>query len=301
MKKMNYHKPVLLNESINGLITDKSGVYVDATFGGGGHSKGILDKLSDNAKLFSFDQDLDAIKNDFKDPRLVLIHSNFKEIKKYLKFYGIFSVDGILADFGVSSHQFDTKERGFSYRKDGPLDMRMNQNLTITASEVLNNYSELSLKKIFTSFGEISKPSKLIEIIIKNRANKPLNTTKDLFEIINQVIPERYLNSYSSKIFQAIRIEVNQELDSIKKLLLHSKDILRSKGRIVCLTYHSLEDRIVKKFFSEGVFTGYAKKDFYGNKKLFFKKIGKFQTPSTKELRNNKRSRSAKLRIAEKI
>ena len=168
MKKMNYHKPVLLNESINGLITDKSGVYVDVTFGGGGHSKGILDKLSDNAKLFSFDQDLDAIKNDFKDPRLVLIHSNFKEIKKYLKFYGIFSVDGILADFGVSSHQFDTKERGFSYRKDGPLDMRMNQNLTITASEVLNNYSELSLKKIYSIQKILFSTFYQIKIGIKN-------------------------------------------------------------------------------------------------------------------------------------
>ena len=301
MKKMNYHKPVLLNESINGLITDRNGVYVDVTFGGGGHSKGILNSLSDSGKLFSFDQDLDAIKNDFKDPRLVLIHSNFKEIKKYLNFYGIFSVDGILADFGVSSHQLDKKERGFSYKKNGPLDMRMNQNLSMTACKVLNNYPEISLKKIFNTFGEIKNPNNLIEKIIKFRAIKPLKTTKDLYEIINQIIPGKYLNSYSSKVFQAIRIEVNQELDSIKKLLIQSKDILKSKGRMVCLTYHSLEDRIVKKFFSESVFTGYAKKDFYGNRNIFFKKIGKFQIPSVQELKKNRRSRSAKLRIAEKI
>mgnify|MGYP006092840265 FL=1 len=298
---MEFHKSVLLEESVTGLITNKDGIYVDVTYGGGGHSRKILEKISLKAKLFSFDKDNDALKNKLKDPRLILIHSNFKEIKRYLKFYGISSVDGILADFGVSSYQFDTKERGFSIRNEGPLDMRMDQNSSLSAHEVVNKYSENRLKDIFKKYGDIKDPSKITLKILTARSLRPLNTTDDLLKLIKPLIPQRYLNKYAAQIFQAIRIEVNQELEAIKELLTQSIDLLNSKGRLVCLTYHSLEDRLVKKFIKEGVFEGYAEKDFYGNINLNFKKFGNFLRPSTGEVLNNNRSRSAKLRIAEKI
>ena len=204
MKKMNYHKPVLLNESINGLITDKSGVYVDVTFGGGGHSKGILDKLSDNAKLFSFDQDLDAIKNDFKDPRLVLIHSNFKEIKKYLKFYGIFSVDGILADFGVSSHQFDSERRGFSTRFEAKLDMRMNKKSPFSAFDVINKYSEEKLRLVFYNYGELRAAAGIARVIVENRQQRPIVSSEQLKNSLGRFLPKHRESKILAQIYQLL-------------------------------------------------------------------------------------------------
>ena len=301
MKIMKYHNPVFLERSVECLVTDINGVYVDVTFGGGGHSRKILEKISIKGKLFAFDQDGDALKNKLIDARFKLIHSNFINLKKFLKFYGVKSVDGIIADFGVSSYQFDTKNRGFSIRLDGPLDMRMNRKTTLTAFHVVNEYSEKKLIQVLREYGEIKKSSKLVSKILESRRSNPIKTTGQLVRIIKKIIPSRFINKYAAQVFQAIRIEVNQELDFIKEMLKQSSELLRSNGRLVCITYHSLEDRIVKKYILDGVFDGLAITDIYGNRDVPLKKLGKFEIPTKEEIIVNTRSRSAKLRIAEKI
>ena len=301
MKKMNYHKPVLLNESINGLITDKSGVYVDVTFGGGGHSKGILDKLSDNAKLFSFDQDLDALKNTIDDPRFMLINENFRYIKRFLRFHGVKAVDGILADFGVSSHQFDEASRGFSIRFESVLDMRMNQDNELSAYHVINEYEEEALRAVFYQYGELRQASAIARTIIESRQHKIIETSEHLKLILKRFLPPRKENKILAQIYQAIRIEVNQEIQVLKEFLLQTTDLLVEGGRLSCISYHSLEDRLVKRFIRNGMFEGEPERDMYGRFEVPLKKVGGLIVPSDEEIQLNNRARSAKLRIAEKL
>ncbi len=254
MNKHNYHDPVLLEPSISALISDPNGIYVDATFGGGGHARAILDNLSLEGKLYAFDQDQDAIHNAFQDGRFTLIEANFKDLKRYLKLYGVEKVDGILADFGVSSHQFDAHDRGFSIRFQGPLDMRMDQQSNTTAEAVVNTYSVDQLTQLFKDFGEVKGAFRVAERIVEARQSKMIVTTQALIDVVKPLIPERYLNQTLAQIFQAIRIEVNCELEVIKAFLQQSAEVLLPKGRLVCIAYHSLEDRLVKRFIREGVF-----------------------------------------------
>lgn len=300
MNKLNYHEPVLLEPSISALISDPSGVYIDATYGGGGHSRGILESLSLTGRLFAFDQDQEAVKNALEDPRFTLIEANFKDLKRFLKLHGISKVDGILADFGVSSHQFDNGNRGFSTRFDGPLDMRMDQQAEKTAQAVVNAYSMEQLTRLFKYFGEVKGAFRVAEQIVHARKSKPITTTNELVEVVKPLIPKRFLNQTLAQIFQAIRIEVNGELDVIKAFLLQSAEVLKPMGRLVCIAYHSLEDRLVKQFIRQGVFEGEAPQDFYGNRNLPFKKVGQLIVPSQEEIEQNTRARSAKLRIAAK-
>ena len=298
--EINYHNPVLLNRSVSDLISQKDGVYVDVTFGGGGHSKKILKSLDSKGRLYAFDQDQDAQKNTLSDPRFELIQANFKDLKRYLKFHGVGSVDGILADFGVSSHQFDDEKRGFSIRFEGRLDMRMDQTSLLSAYEVVNTYSEQQLTSILKLYGEVKGAHKIVAAILDQREEREVETTTDLIEIIKPLIPERFLNKTLAQVFQAIRIEVNQELEAIKLFLQQAVEILKPGGRLVCISYHSLEDRLVKRFVREGVFEGFAKQDFFGNRFVPMKKIGGLVTPDEEEIKTNSRARSAKLRIAEK-
>jgi len=298
--EINYHNPVLLNRSVSDLISQKDGVYVDVTFGGGGHSKKILKSLDSKGRLYAFDQDQDAQKNTLSDPRFELIQANFKDLKRYLKFHGVGSVDGILADFGVSSHQFDDEKRGFSIRFEGRLDMRMDQTSLLSAYEVVNTYSEQQLTSILKLYGEVKGAHKIVAAILDRREEREVETTTDLIEIIKPLIPERFLNKTLAQVFQAIRIEVNQELEAIKLFLQQAVEILKPGGRLVCISYHSLEDRLVKRFVREGVFEGFAKQDFFGNRFVPMKKIGGLVTPDEEEIKTNSRARSAKLRIAEK-
>lgn len=298
--EINYHNPVLLNRSVSDLISQKDGVYVDVTFGGGGHSKKILKSLDSKGRLYAFDQDQDAQKNTLSDPRFELIQANFKDLKRYLKFHGVGSVDGILADFGVSSHQFDDEKRGFSIRFEGRLDMRMDQTSLLSAYEVVNTYSEQQLTSILKLYGEVKGAHKIVAAILDRREEREVETTTDLIEIIKPLIPERFLNKTLAQVFQAIRIEVNQELEAIKLFLQQAVEILKPGGRLVCISYHSLEDRLVKRFVREGVFEGFAKQDFFGNRFVPMKKIGGLVTPDQEEIKTNSRARSAKLRIAEK-
>ena len=298
--EINYHNPVLLNRSVSDLILQKDGVYVDVTFGGGGHSKKILKSLDSKGRLYAFDQDQDAQKNTLSDPRFELIQANFKDLKRYLKFHGVGSVDGILADFGVSSHQFDDEKRGFSIRFEGQLDMRMDQTSLLSAYEVVNTYSEQQLTSILKLYGEVKGAHKIVAAILDRREEREVETTTDLIEIIKPFIPERFLNKTLAQVFQAIRIEVNQELEAIKLFLQQAVEILKPGGRLVCISYHSLEDRLVKRFVREGVFEGFAKQDFFGNRFVPMKKIGGLVTPDKEEIKTNSRARSAKLRIAEK-
>ncbi len=298
--EINYHNPVLLNRSVSDLISQKDGVYVDVTFGGGGHSKKILKSLDSKGRLYAFDQDQDVQKNSLSDPRFELIQANFKDLKRYLKFHGVGSVDGILADFGVSSHQFDDEKRGFSIRFEGRLDMRMDQTSLLSAYEVVNTYSEQQLTSILKLYGEVKGAHKIVAAILDQREEREVETTTDLIEIIKPLIPERFLNKTLAQVFQAIRIEVNQELEAIKLFLQQAVEILKPGGRLVCISYHSLEDRLVKRFVREGVFEGFAKQDFFGNRFVPMKKIGGLVTPDEEEIKTNSRARSAKLRIAEK-
>lgn len=298
--EINYHNPVLLNRSVSDLISQKDGVYVDVTFGGGGHSKKILKSLDSKGRLYAFDQDQDVQKNSLSDPRFELIQANFKDLKRYLKFHGVGSVDGILADFGVSSHQFDDEKRGFSIRFEGRLDMRMDQTSLLSAYEVVNTYSEQQLTSILKLYGEVKGAHKIVAAILDRREEREVETTTDLIEIIKPLIPERFLNKTLAQVFQAIRIEVNQELEAIKLFLQQAVEILKPGGRLVCISYHSLEDRLVKRFVREGVFEGFAKQDFFGNRFVPMKKIGGLVTPDEEEIKTNSRARSAKLRIAEK-
>lgn len=300
MSKIKYHDPVLLQPSVAALITDPNGVYVDATFGGGGHSRFILDQLSPSGKLIAFDQDQDAVSNAIQDDRFTLIEANFKDLRRYLKLHGIQKVDGVLGDFGVSSHQFDAKERGFSTRFEGPLDMRMDQQGSLSAKDVVNTYSVEALSELFKNYGELRGAYRLAEQIAGVRVDKPFTITTELIDAVRPLIPERFLNKTLAQLFQAIRIEVNQELEVIKMFLTQSTEVLKSKGRLVCIAYHSLEDRLVKRFIREGVFEGEAEIDFYGNRNCPLKKLGGLVVPSAEEIKQNSRARSAKMRIAEK-
>ena len=299
--KSDYHLPVLLKESINGLKIDDEGIYVDATFGGGGHSLEILKSLSKKGRLVSFDQDPDSINNSYEESNFYFVNENFKYMKRFLKNLGFSKVNGILADLGVSSFQINTPARGFSYRYDAALDMRMNKNNTLDAMKVINSYNHENLSKILFEYGEIKNSKKISEEIIKARMLNKINTTFDLNKILSPLYPERYLNKNLSRIYQAIRIEVNKELDVLKSFLEQTSELLLPGGRLCVISYHSLEDRMVKRYITNGNFSTTAEKDLYGNFSVPFKKIGKMIQPSAVELKENIRSRSAKLRIAEKI
>ena len=299
--KSDYHLPVLLKESINALKIDDEGIYVDATFGGGGHSLEILRSLSKKGKLVSFDQDPDSINNSYEESNFYFVNENFKYMKRFLKNLGFSKVNGILADLGVSSFQINTPARGFSYRYDAALDMRMNKNNTLDAMKVINSYNHENLSKILFEYGDIKNSKKISEEIIKARTANKINTTFDLNKILKPLYPERYLNKNLSRIYQAIRIEVNKELDVLKSFLEQTSELLLPGGRLCVISYHSLEDRMVKRYITNGNFSTTAEKDLYGNFSVPFKKIGKMIQPSAVELKENIRSRSAKLRIAEKI
>ena len=298
---MMYHNPVLLNESISGLNINPSGIYVDVTYGGGGHSQEILKNLNSNGKLIAFDQDQDAIENKSNDGRLNLVKSNFKYLNNFLNYFQIKEIDGLLADFGISSHQIDNKERGFSTRFDSELDMRMNSTQIINAKIIVNDYDKDQLEYIFKNFGELKNYKKVTEKIISERTKKSIDTTGDLKKILAPLVKVRDENKFLAQVFQSIRIEVNDELEVIRTLLSDSSKYIKKGGRLVCISYHSLEDRIVKKFIQNGGYNNQVESDFYGNKNVIFKKIGKMITPSSEEIKLNNRSRSAKLRIAEKI
>ncbi len=297
---MEYHNPVLLKECIDGLNINPEGVYVDVTFGGGGHSREILRHLT-TGKLYAFDQDDDAVKNKIDDERFVLIKQNFRYLKNFLKMYNALPIDGLLADLGVSSHQFDEAERGFSIRFDAKLDMRMDQNAKQTAADVLNTYSEEDLKRIFKLYGEVDNAGYLASIIFHNRKDKAIETVNDLKVMITKCVKRGKENQYYAQVFQALRIEVNKEMDVLQELLLQSLDVLKPGGRLVMISYHSLEDRLVKNIMRSGKFEGEVEKDFFGNQLTPFKQISKKPiVPSDEENKINSRARSAKLRIAEK-
>ena len=296
-----YHNPVLLNESISGLNINPSGIYVDVTYGGGGHSQEILKNLNSNGKLIAFDQDQDAIENKSNDSRLNLVKSNFKYLNNFLNYFKINEIDGLLADFGISSHQIDNKDRGFSTRFNSELDMRMNSTQKIDAKAIINDYDKDQLEYIFKNFGELRNYKKVAKKIIYERAKRPIETTGDLKKILAPLVKVKDENKFLAQVFQSIRIEVNDELEVIRTLLSESSKYIKKGGRLVCISYHSLEDRIVKKFIQNGGFNDEVTTDLYGNKNTIFKKVGKMITPSNQEIKINNRSRSAKLRIAEKI
>ncbi len=296
-----YHVPVLLHASIDDLVLNPDGVYVDVTFGGGGHSRKILEKLSDKGRLIAFDQDKDAQRNLIDDPRFIFVNHNFAHLKRFLQFHKCYPVDGILADLGVSSYQFDAAERGFSYRFDYALDMRMNPEKGISAQELINTYSVAQLSDVFYYYGEMRQANKLAKLIEKSRAQKPIVSTSDLVEAVSPMLPKGRENKVLSPIFQAIRIEVNQELQVLKEMLEQSVDALKSEGRISVISYHSLEDRLVKNFLRSGNFTGEVEKDFYGNPLTPFQLVTKKAIlANDEEILVNPRARSAKLRIAKK-
>lgn len=298
---MEYHNPVLLQASVDGLNIKPDGIYVDVTFGGGGHSKEILKRLGPNGKLFAFDQDEDALANALPDERFTLINENFRFIKRFLRFYGVKSVDGILADLGVSSHQFDVPERGFSTRFDAGLDMRMSQKNDLNAYRVVNEYDDANLRRVFLDYGELKNAPALARTIIEAREEQPIKTTDELKEVLARYLPERVRNKILAQIYQAIRIEVNQEMDVLKEFLEQSLEILNPGGRLSVISYHSLEDRLVKRFMKNGMFEGEPERDFFGNFSVPFKTVGKLIVPDNAEIKENNRARSAKLRIAEKI
>jgi 16S rRNA (cytosine1402-N4)-methyltransferase len=285
---------------VDGLNIKPDGVYIDVTFGGGGHSKEILSRLGPEGKLFAFDQDEDALANVLPDERFVLINENFRHIKRFLRFSGVKSVDGILADLGVSSHQFDVPERGFSTRFDAELDMRMSQKNDLNANRVVNEYDEANLKRVFLDYGELKNAPLLARTIVESREQQPLTTTDELKEVLAKFLPERVRNKILAQIYQAIRIEVNQEMDALKEFLEQSLEILNPGGRLSVISYHSLEDRLVKRFMKNGMFEGEPERDFFGNFSVPFKTVGKLIVPDKEEIKLNNRARSAKLRIAEK-
>jgi len=295
---MEYHNPVLLKESIDGLNIKPDGVYVDVTFGGGGHSREILNRLGENGKLFAFDQDEDAQRNIIDDERFTLIPQNFRFIKRYLRFYGVKKVDGVLADLGVSSHQFDVAERGFSTRFDAKLDMRMNQTGELSAFQVVNFYDEQKLSDVLFQYGELRNARALAKKIVETRTENKIKTSFQLKEILSEFVPKAVEHKVLAQIFQGIRIEVNQEIEALKEFLLQIPEILNKDGRLSVISYHSLEDRLVKRFIRNGLFEGEPEKDFYGNISVPMKKVGKMIIPSFQEIKENNRARSAKLRIA---
>lgn len=297
---MDYHQPVLLKECIDGLNINPEGIYVDVTFGGGGHSREILKHLT-TGKLYAFDQDEDAVKNKIDDERFILIKQNFRYLKNFLKMYNALPIDGLLADLGVSSHQFDEAERGFSTRFEAKLDMRMDRSSKLTAADVLNTYGEEELKHIFKLYGEVNNAGRLAYVIFHSRKEKQIETVSDLKTTIEKCVKRGRENQYYAQVFQALRIEVNKELDVLKDLLMQSLDVLKPGGRLVVISYQSLEDRLVKNIIRSGKFEGEVDKDFFGNQLTPFKAIGRKPIiPSDTEISENSRARSAKLRIAEK-
>jgi 16S rRNA (cytosine1402-N4)-methyltransferase len=300
MKTTPYHSPVMLQETVAGLAIDPFGVYVDVTFGGGGHSAEILRQLGPDGKLFAFDQDKDALANSLSDTRFTLINENFRFIKQFLRFYGVKQVNGILADFGVSSHQFDEGARGFSTRFDGDLDMRMNQSAALSAKDVVATYTQEALSDIFFQYGDLRNSKAIAAAVIAYREATPITTTTQLKESLSGILQGFNDHKLLAQIYQAIRIEVNQEIQVIKELLEQTPDLLLPGGRLSVLSYHSLEDRLVKRFIRAGQFEGEPEKDVFGRFEVPLKKVGGLQVPSKEELKLNTRSRSAKLRVAEK-
>lgn len=299
---LTYHVPVLLHESVDGLDIKSGGVYVDVTFGGGGHSKEILKRLPDGARLFGFDQDADAERNIVDDERFTFVRSNFRYLRNFMKFHGVDGIDGLLADLGVSSHHFDDSERGFSFRFEGKLDMRMNQRAGMTAADVVNTYDEDKLADVFYLYGELKNSRKIASAIVKRRMAKPLHDIADLLEVVKPMFGREREKKELAKVFQALRIEVNQEMDALREMLLSATELLKPGGRLSVITYHSLEDRIVKNLMKNGNCEGKEEKDFFGRSYSPFKLVNnKVIVPDASEQDRNPRSRSAKLRIAEKV
>ena len=297
---MEYHNPVLLKESVDGLDIQPDGIYVDVTFGGGGHSREILSRLGSKGRLYAFDQDEDALANSIDDERFVLINENFRFIKRFLRFHNIKSVDGILADLGVSSHQFDVAERGFSTRFEGELDMRMSQKQDLNAYKVVNEYDEDNLRRVFLDYGELKNAPVIARVLIEARELEPIKNTEQLKVVLSRFLPAHKSHKILAQMYQAIRIEVNQEMEVLKEFLEQSLEILKPCGRLSVISYHSLEDRLVKRIMKNGMFEGEPERDFFGNFSVPFKTIGKLIVPDFQEIKSNNRARSAKLRIAEK-
>ena len=301
MTWMEYHNPVLLKETVGGLDIKQDGVYVDATFGGGGHSREILASLGSNGRLIAFDQDKDTLLNLIDDHRFLLINENFRFMQRFLRFHGVKAVDGILADFGVSSHQFDEPERGFSIRFDAMLDMRMNQKDVLSAHSLVNNYEEEALRQVFWQYGELRAAPVLAKTIVQARQITSIDTTFDLKTVLKKHLPQGRENKILAQIYQAIRIEVNQEIEVLKAFLLQTPSLLKTDGRLSVISYHSLEDRLVKRFIRNGLFEGEPEKDVFGNFEVPLKKVGSLIIPTSAEIKSNNRARSAKLRIAKKV
>lgn len=301
MEKMVYHNAVLLKETVDGLDIKPKGVYVDVTFGGGGHSKEILNRLGKDGKLFAFDQDNDALVNTIDDERFTLINENFRYVKRFLKFHGVKQVDGVLADFGVSSHQFDVAGRGFSTRFEANLDMRMNQNSQLSAFEVVNTYAEEDLRAVLFQYGELRQAPAMASTIVAARQVEQIKTSTQLKTVLKKFLNHKKENKVLAQIYQAIRIEVNQEIEVLKEFLLQMPEVLKAGGRLSCISYHSLEDRLVKRFMRNGLFEGEPERDMFGNFEVPLKKVGGLIVPTKEEIKINNRARSAKLRVAEKL
>lgn len=297
---MEYHSPVLLKETVDGLNIKPDGIYVDVTFGGGGHSREIMSRLGEKGRLIAFDQDEDALQNAIQDNRFLLINENFRNIKRFLRFHGIKQVDGILADLGVSSHQFDVAERGFSTRFEAELDMRMNQKGELSAYHVINEYEEQDIKRILMSYGELKNGGAMANVIVNARRDTKIKNSEQLKEVLSKFLPAHKSSKILAQIYQAIRIEVNQEMEVLKEFLEQSLEILAPKGRLSVISYHSLEDRLVKRFMRNGMFEGEPERDFFGNFEVPFQIIEKLIVPTAEEIAINNRARSAKLRVAEK-
>jgi len=297
---MEYHNPVLLKASVDGLNINPDGIYVDVTFGGGGHSREILSRLSTKGKLYAFDQDEDALANSIDDDRFILINENFRFIKRFLRFHNVKSVDGILGDLGVSSHQFDVAERGFSTRFEGELDMRMSQKQDLNAYKVVNEYDEANLRRVFLDYGELKNAPVIARVIMEARELEPIKNTEQLKVVLGRFLQAHKSHKILAQMYQAIRIEVNQEMEVLKEFLEQSLEILKPGGRLSVISYHSLEDRLVKRIMKNGMFEGEPERDFFGNFSVPFKTVGKLIVPDFQEIKSNNRARSAKLRIAEK-
>ena len=296
-----YHDPVLLDECLEGLNLRTEGIYVDVTFGGGGHSRAIVSKL-DEGHLYAFDQDDDALENEMDDDRFTLINANFRDLKNSLRMYGVKEIDGLLADLGVSSHQFDVPDRGFSTRFDADLDMRMDQNSDLNAAQILNAYEQDELRNILKHYGELKRPGTIARVIYEAKEDRPIETVQQLKALLKPFAPKMQENKFFAQVFQALRIEVNDELNALKEMLTQAQEILKPGGRLVVISYHSLEDRLVKNLIQKGNFEGELEQDFYGNKLLSFKKISRKPIlPTEQEIQRNNRARSAKLRVAEKL
>lgn len=298
---MTYHNPVLLKESVDALNIKPDGIYVDVTFGGGGHSREILSRLNAEGKLIAFDQDQDALANAIDDERFLLVNQNFRYMQRFLRFHGFSKVDGILADLGVSSHQFNEADRGFSIRFDAKLDMRMDTAKKLSAYEVVNTYEEKHLTSILRQYGELRQAPAMARTIVSARKTQAIETTGDLKEVLKRFLPAHRENKILAQIYQAFRIEVNEELEVLKEFLEQTKEVLNPEGRLSVISYHSLEDRLVKRYMRSGMFEGEPEKDIYGNVDVPFKRVGKFITPSQEEIEENNRARSAILRVAEKL